>query len=223
MSQARTVNFYKHHLGDYDAATAHLTWLEDMAYTRLMRLYYRRECGLPVDISECCRLVRASTRQQKEAVRKILTEFFSISNGAYHNTRCDEEIAQYQAQASTNRRIARTRTVQRTAHESSTNHTPNQIPEPDTKSQNHGDGVEVGGYSKAVEVPIEKSINKTPEALRALQNPAWLMSFDHAKMHARKLGIVIAGKTHQELKDAITERLNVQAAQQHQPKFAQSQ
>ena len=41
------MNYYRHHIGDYDANTAHLTWLEDMAYTRLMRLYYRREQPIP--------------------------------------------------------------------------------------------------------------------------------------------------------------------------------
>jgi uncharacterized protein YdaU (DUF1376 family) len=41
------VNFYKHHLGDYDAATAHLSWDEDQAYTRLLRLYYRTEKPIP--------------------------------------------------------------------------------------------------------------------------------------------------------------------------------
>jgi uncharacterized protein YdaU (DUF1376 family) len=31
------VNYYKHHIGDYAEATAHLSFVEDAAYLRLMR------------------------------------------------------------------------------------------------------------------------------------------------------------------------------------------
>jgi uncharacterized protein YdaU (DUF1376 family) len=109
------VNFYKHHLGDYDGHTAHLSWNEDMAYTRLLRAYYRREAPIPE--SEAYRLVRAATAVQREAVDSVLAEFFAKGEGGWHNKRADEEIAAYQAQAATNRRIAR----ERTAHEPSTN------------------------------------------------------------------------------------------------------
>ena len=37
------MNYYEHHLGDWAAATGHLTWDEDMAYTRLLRAYYHAE------------------------------------------------------------------------------------------------------------------------------------------------------------------------------------
>lgn len=37
------MNYYEHHLGDWAAATGHLTWDEDMAYTRLLRAYYHHE------------------------------------------------------------------------------------------------------------------------------------------------------------------------------------
>ena len=31
------MNYYEHHIGDYDADISHLSWAEDMAYTRLIR------------------------------------------------------------------------------------------------------------------------------------------------------------------------------------------
>jgi uncharacterized protein YdaU (DUF1376 family) len=133
------LNYYKHHLGDYDGATAHLSWDEDMAYTRLLRAYYRREGPIPA--SEVYRLVRASSRAQKAAVDSVLSEFFHQTEGAWHNKRADEEITMYQAQADTNRRIARERTVKRTVNEpsndSSTNRPPNQNhnQEPITKTK----------------------------------------------------------------------------------------
>jgi uncharacterized protein YdaU (DUF1376 family) len=135
------VNFYKHHLGDYDGATAHLSWDEDMAYTRLLRAYYRRE--KPITEGEAYRLCRATSRAQRAAVDSVLSEFFFKIGGDWHNKRADLEVEGYQAQADTNRRIAQTRERQRTVHEPSTNRSPaysaerapNQEPEPRTKNQ----------------------------------------------------------------------------------------
>ena len=70
MESTERMNFYKHHLGDYDGATMHLSWDEDMAYTRLLRAYYRREKPIPAD--EAWRLARASTKPQKDAVSRVL-------------------------------------------------------------------------------------------------------------------------------------------------------
>ena len=53
------MNFYKHHLGDYTKDTAHLSWMEDCAYRRMLDCYYGREAALPVDRAAIYRLVRA--------------------------------------------------------------------------------------------------------------------------------------------------------------------
>lgn len=97
------MNYFKHHIGDYDADTAHLTWLEDMAYTRLMRLYYRREQPIPAEINQACRLVRATSKQEREAVALVLEEFFTLADDGWHNKRCDEEIEASKAKAEANR------------------------------------------------------------------------------------------------------------------------
>lgn len=110
------MNFYKHHLGDYDGATAHLSWTEDIAYTRLLRSYYRREKGFS-DTAEACRLIRANSKNERDATKAVLAEFFHEETDGWHNKRADQEIAAYQAQASTNKRIAR----ERYQHESCTN------------------------------------------------------------------------------------------------------
>lgn len=101
------MNFYKHHLGDYDADTAHLSWLEDMAYTRLMRLYYRREAPIPTDIGQVCRLVRATSKHEREAVQSVLNEFFDQKEDGWHNKRCDEEINATQEKATKNREVGK--------------------------------------------------------------------------------------------------------------------
>lgn len=97
------MNYFKHHIGDYDAHTAHLTWLEDMAYTRLMRLYYRTEKPVPSDIQKACRLVRAVSKQERDAVALVLDEFFILEDDGWHNKRCDEEIFASHAKAEANR------------------------------------------------------------------------------------------------------------------------
>lgn len=87
------MNFYNHHLGDYDGATLHLSWDEDMAYSRLLRAYYRREKAIPD--AEKYRLTRATTRPQRAAVDAVLAEFFDLREDGWHNKRADEEIAAY--------------------------------------------------------------------------------------------------------------------------------
>lgn len=117
------MNFYKHHLGDYAAATAHLSWDEDCAYRRLLDAYYKREAPIPADIKDACRLARASTPAQRRAVDTVLHEFFKLETDGWHQKRCDEEIGAASAQAETNRRIAEEREAKRRAriqHESST-------------------------------------------------------------------------------------------------------
>jgi uncharacterized protein YdaU (DUF1376 family) len=97
------VNFYKHHIGDYDADTAHLSWVEDAAYRRLICLYYRREQPVPADIAQACRLVRATSTAERKAVETVLHEFFQFSDDGWRHKRCDEEIDFASKQAEKNR------------------------------------------------------------------------------------------------------------------------
>lgn len=101
------MNYYEHHIGDFDADTAHLSWVEDMAYTRLMRLYYRRERPIPTDMAEACRLVRAISKDQKQAVESVLKEFFVLDADGWHQARCDSEILVYQQRVAHNQRVGK--------------------------------------------------------------------------------------------------------------------
>lgn len=118
------MNFYKHHLGDYSAATSHLSWDEDCAYRRLIDAYYRRGGALPADVKECQRLARATTPAHRRAVEVALKEFFHLETDGWHQKRCDEEITKYRLHGDTNRRIAEQREAKKralTVHEDSTN------------------------------------------------------------------------------------------------------
>lgn len=88
------MNYYKRHLGDYAAATRHLTMLEHGAYTLLLDLYYVSEKPIPADERAVFRLVGARSKDEREAVKQVLEEFFELRGDGWHQTRCDLEIAE---------------------------------------------------------------------------------------------------------------------------------
>jgi uncharacterized protein YdaU (DUF1376 family) len=69
--------------------------LEDAAYRRLIDAYYTREQSLPAEKKACYRLVRAQSKEEREAVDTVLGEFFDLLDDGWHQKRCDEEIARY--------------------------------------------------------------------------------------------------------------------------------
>lgn len=91
------MNYFDHHIGDYAEATSHLTFVEDAAYSRCIRKYYAREKPLPADTKEVQRLVGARTKEEKNAVTRVLSEFFSLTADGWRNFRCDEDIEKYLA------------------------------------------------------------------------------------------------------------------------------
>lgn len=86
------MNFYPHHIGDYLTATAHLTWLEDCAYRRLLDVYYSREQAIPADMVQAARLLRAQSKDERKAVETVLHEFFKLTEKGWAHSRCDAEI-----------------------------------------------------------------------------------------------------------------------------------
>ncbi len=97
------MNYYNHHIGDYLVDTAHLSILEDGAYRRLMDRYYTTEQPIPADEAALFRVLRARSEDEKEAVRVVLSEFFTLTGNAWSHKRCDSEIESYQAKAEANR------------------------------------------------------------------------------------------------------------------------
>lgn len=91
------MNYYEHHINDYAEATSHLSWLEDAAYSRMLRKYYAKEAPLPADIKAVQRLVRATSKEEGAAVETVLREFFVLMDDGWHQETCDEVIADYQA------------------------------------------------------------------------------------------------------------------------------
>jgi uncharacterized protein YdaU (DUF1376 family) len=138
------LNYYPFHLGDYAAHTAHLEPMEDLAYRRMLDLYYRIEQPLP-EAAEIARLIRM--RDHAATIRDVLNEFFDESPDGYRHARCDAEIARMQdkqakARASAHASVSvRSTNAQRTLNERSTNvelPTPTPTPKEDSEAKASG-------------------------------------------------------------------------------------
>ena len=91
--------WYKFHLGDYITHTTHLSDAEDLAYRRLLDLYYMSEKQIPLNTESVSRKIRIDL----DITESVLGEFFERTETGYFNHRCDAEVAKYQAQCNTNR------------------------------------------------------------------------------------------------------------------------
>lgn len=103
------MNYYEHHIGDYDKSTAHLTACEDGIYCRLLRRYYDTEAPIPLDLKVVQRLVRARSKDELAAVETVLGEFFTRTDEGWRHGRCDDEIARCQDKRTKAKRSASAR------------------------------------------------------------------------------------------------------------------
>ena len=95
--------WYKFHLGDYITHTMHLSDAEDLAYRRLLDLYYMSERPIPLDTDAVARKIRLDT----DITETVLSEFFERTDEGYRHHRCDIEIAKYQHRVETNRALGK--------------------------------------------------------------------------------------------------------------------
>jgi len=89
------MNYYQHHIGDYAAATAYLSLVEDAIYTRLLRVYYRDEKPLPTDTKAVAWLIGLRSKKEVALLDNLLPQFFMLQADGWHNQRADEEISAY--------------------------------------------------------------------------------------------------------------------------------
>lgn len=101
------MHYYPFHVSDYIHDTAHLSNEEDLAFRRLLDLYYTQEKPIPNKTQEVARRIRMS--KQENAVQTVLEEFFSfnVEKDHWYHKRCDETISAYQAKAERNRQIGK--------------------------------------------------------------------------------------------------------------------
>ena len=199
------MNYYEHHLGDYVRDTAHLSLIEDGAYRRLLDAYYIREKPLPTDVRECCKLARATSKVERDAVAYVLREFFVLADDGYHQRRADEEIERFRvksekARASVNARWSRTKGQGGSKSERNTNVSPtayeriteaiHRAPVPSNQTPDTSNQIQAAATT--VEAPAGARASPAVEVCKALKAAGFP---DVNPMHPTLLALVEAGVT----------------------------
>ena len=83
------MNYYAFHIGDYKAHTSHLSLIEDLAFRRMLDLYYLTESPLP-EIKKIARAI--CMRENIEDIQTVLDEFFIDTEEGFIHERCEREI-----------------------------------------------------------------------------------------------------------------------------------
>tara|TARA_R110002126_G_scaffold240251_1_gene383503 strand:- start:220 stop:876 length:657 start_codon:yes stop_codon:yes gene_type:complete len=104
------MNYYPFHIGDYISHTSHLSDAEDLAYRRMIDLYYQTEEPF-TDVFWVARKVKSTP----EIVEILLKEFFEVDFDGWRSKRADEEIAKYRAKADSARNANRVKTEKKSA------------------------------------------------------------------------------------------------------------
>ena len=85
--------YYPFNIGDYASHTRHLDLLEDLAYRRILDLYYLHERPLSLDAALVAKQI--GMRDEAALVRDVLNEFFDKTDDGYVSSHADKVIAQY--------------------------------------------------------------------------------------------------------------------------------
>lgn len=84
------MHFYPRHLGDYARDAGHLSLAEHGAYTILLDRFYATE--KPFSEREAVQICRPRNKAEREAVQRVLEDFFIKTSAGYVNKRALEEI-----------------------------------------------------------------------------------------------------------------------------------
>ena len=112
------MHYFQFNIGDYKSHTTHLSLLEDIAYRRLLDLYYLHERPLNSGIAHVARQI--GMREHETEVQTVLEEFFKLTEDGWVNKRADLVIEDYRAKiqqaskagkASAERRLSKRSTV----------------------------------------------------------------------------------------------------------------
>jgi uncharacterized protein YdaU (DUF1376 family) len=85
------MHYYQFHIGDYRSATLHLSNEEDLAYRRLLDMYYDTEKPIPLDVSWVAKRIKI----ELSVVRDVLNDMFKQTEDGFIQSRCDKEISVY--------------------------------------------------------------------------------------------------------------------------------
>ena len=91
------MHYYQFNIGDYASHTSRLTPLEDLAYRRMLDLYYLNEQPLNGCVTDVAREIGLC--EHVKAVEYILGKFFIEKENGFSQKRIDLEIKKYKSNA----------------------------------------------------------------------------------------------------------------------------
>ena len=89
------MHYYQFNIGDYDSHTKHLDLFEDLAYRRLLDLYYLHERPLNASLASVARQI--NMREHEDKIKIVLEEFFELTEEGWVNARADKEINHFRS------------------------------------------------------------------------------------------------------------------------------
>lgn len=186
------MHYYKRNLGDYAKKCGRLTMLQHGAYTLLIDSCYDREI-FPT-LEQAIEWTWASTEQEIEAVKFVLSRFFKLSDdGTYVQDRILFELLEYHAKADINKRIAIERETKR--KQKSTNRAPdvNEPPpnhkpitsnqEPITKKEKKGASAEIVFPEGLDQAAWTRWVDYRKQSGKALRPVSWQSAIDALVKH----------------------------------------
>jgi uncharacterized protein YdaU (DUF1376 family) len=126
------MHYYQFNIGDYASHTRHLSPIEDIAYRRLLDLYYLHERPLNSGLTSVARQI--NLRDYESEVKSVLEEFFTLTDDGWINVRADKEIAHYREKIEQASRAGRA-SAERRSNARSTDVQPTNNHKPITKNQ----------------------------------------------------------------------------------------
>jgi uncharacterized protein YdaU (DUF1376 family) len=91
------MHYYQFNIGDYAKSTKHLTLLEDLAYRRLLDIYYDTEKPLNSNVKQLARIAGMSAHTDE--ITNVLADFFNETEEGFTQKKAACEIDAYQAKA----------------------------------------------------------------------------------------------------------------------------
>jgi len=129
----RKMHYFQFNIGDYASHTRHLSPMEDLAYRRLLDLYYLKDGEVYGDEAEVARQV--GLRDYVQEVKQVLQDFFCLDeDDRWSHARCDAEIAHFR-QKSEKASNAGKASAQRRSNVRSTDVQPTNNQQPITNNQ----------------------------------------------------------------------------------------
>ena len=179
------MHFYSFNVGNYRRETNHLSLLEHGIYRSLIDTYYLYEKPLCGDINTLMRLHCVRTDEEIAAFKNVISDFFTLIDGAYHHSDCDDLIAEYKAKSekasqSAKKRWQKDANGMRTQSDSkatgmlTNNHKPITNNQSKTKALARPDGVSEQVWSDYLAHRKQLKANLTQTALTAISKQAVL-------------------------------------------------